>query len=88
MARTLYYTDSTNTNSPATLWRIPVAGGAAVKIVDGVNSTSFDVVNGGIYYLEQIAGEIAVAVFRSCVAESHHCGWEPRKRRLRSGGIR
>ena len=30
---------------------------SAVKITDGVNSTSFDVVNGGIYYLERVAGE-------------------------------
>jgi len=59
----LYYTDSENTSSPATLWRIPVAGGAAVKITDGVNSTGFDVTSGGIYYLERIAGETRIQYF-------------------------
>ena len=59
----LYYTDSETTNSPATLWRIPVAGGAAVKITDGVNSTGFDVVSGGIYYLERIAGVARIQYF-------------------------
>jgi Tol biopolymer transport system component len=59
----LYYTDSETTNSPAALWRIPVAGGAAVKIIDGVNSTGFDVVSGGIYYLERIAGEARIQYF-------------------------
>jgi len=59
----LYYTESRNTNSPATLWRVPVAGGATERMTDGVNSTGFDVTNGGIYYLHQAAGETRVQYF-------------------------
>ena len=59
----LYYTESATTNTPATLWRVPVAGGAAVKLTEGVNSTSFDVVKNGIYYLAQIAGETQLRYF-------------------------
>ena len=62
MARICYYTESRTTNTPATLWRVPVAGGAAVKMTDGVNSTSFDVTNGGIYCLNQAAGETRLSV--------------------------
>jgi hypothetical protein len=51
----LYYTDGFKFNAPAALWRVPLAGGAAVKLVDGVVSTSFDVVAGGVYYVERLA---------------------------------
>ena len=53
----LYYVEGGNTNGTGPLWRMPTAGGAAVKIAEGVNATSFDVVAGGIYYLERVAGE-------------------------------
>ena len=59
----LYYTESSSANSPAPLWRLPVAGGNAVKIVDGVNSTSFDVRENGIYYLERVSGETRLQFF-------------------------
>jgi hypothetical protein len=59
----LYYSESRNTNSPAPLLRIPVAGGPAVTIMDRVNSTSFDVVDGGIYYLERLAGDSRLHYF-------------------------
>ena len=45
------------------MWRVLVAGGAAVKVTEGVNSTSFAVTNGGIYYLEQAAGETRLQYF-------------------------
>jgi hypothetical protein len=50
----IYYTDGASTNAPASLWRVAVAGGAAAKMVDGVVSTSFDVVDRGIYYIERL----------------------------------
>jgi hypothetical protein len=59
----VYYTESAITNSPAPLWRVPVNGGAAVKIAEGVNSTSFDVIDSGVYYLEQLAGEARLQYF-------------------------
>ncbi len=51
----LYYTDGLLSNAPATLWRVPLAGGAAVELADGVVSNSFDVVAGGVYYMERLA---------------------------------
>ena len=38
-------------------------GGAAVKIADGVNSTSFDVLDSGVYYLERQSGETRLQYF-------------------------
>jgi len=36
---------------------------AAVKIADGVNSTSFDVLDSGIYYLQRLEGETRLQYF-------------------------
>jgi eukaryotic-like serine/threonine-protein kinase len=57
-AEYLYYTAGMGPNSRAQLWRMPVGGGAAVKIADGVHATAFDVVDGGIYYLERFGAEL------------------------------
>jgi Tol biopolymer transport system component len=59
----LYYIEGSSTNGTGPLWRMPAAGGAAVKIAEGVNATSFDVVAGGIYYLERVAGETRLQYF-------------------------
>jgi Tol biopolymer transport system component len=55
-AEYLYYTGSMSPTTPAPLWRVPVKGGAPVKVADGVASATFDVVDGGVYYIERIAG--------------------------------
>jgi Tol biopolymer transport system component len=39
---------------PGALWRVPLAGGAPVKVLDGVQWGAFDVVERGIYYLERV----------------------------------
>ena len=41
------------------LWRMPAAGGTPVKVLDGVLFGNFDVVHGGIYYLERVSGHPA-----------------------------
>ena len=46
----LYYTLFT---SPTSLWRIPASGGPAEKILDSIFDRGFDVVEQGIYYLDQ-----------------------------------
>ena len=51
----LYYTDAVFT--PGALWRIPVAGGAPEKIVNGVILINYAVLPGGIYYIDRPAGE-------------------------------
>ena len=38
---------------PSSLWRHPLAGGAPVKLLDGVISGAFDVTDSGIYYLDR-----------------------------------
>ena len=55
--RYLYYVGSLTTDTVGPLWRVPVAGGAPVKIADGVNVTSFDVVENGVYFLDRVAGQ-------------------------------
>jgi Tol biopolymer transport system component/DNA-binding winged helix-turn-helix (wHTH) protein len=51
--RDLYYVERADRPSP--LWRVPVAGGAPVKVLDGVVLGNYDVVEGGIYYIDRIA---------------------------------
>jgi hypothetical protein len=46
----LYYVESTDRPSP--LWRLPVSGGAAVKVLERVALFSFAVLEGGIYYID------------------------------------
>ena len=53
----LFYTEGRGVNSPGVLWRVPVAGGAAVKLAEGVDATGFDVVAGGVYYIERLPDE-------------------------------
>ena len=53
--RDLYYIEAAHRPSP--LWRLPLAGGSAVKVLDGVILGNFDVVEGGIYYIDRESGE-------------------------------
>jgi Tol biopolymer transport system component len=53
--RDLYYIEGAERSSP--LWRFPLAGGAPVKLLDGVVLGNFDVVEGGIYYIDRVSGE-------------------------------
>jgi eukaryotic-like serine/threonine-protein kinase len=52
--RDLYYVAAAD--RPSALWRIPVAGGTPVKMLDGVLFGNFDVVESGIYYVERVSG--------------------------------
>ncbi len=51
----LFYVEAVDRAS--TLWRVPLAGGVPAKVVDGVVLGNFDVVEGGIYYIDRVAGE-------------------------------
>ncbi len=42
------------------MWRIPVAGGAHAKLVDGVILVNYAVLQGGVYYIDRPAGEKGV----------------------------
>ena len=58
--RDLYYVE--RVEGLNALWRVPLAGGVPVKIVDGVVLGNFDVVEGGVYYIDRDAGEAGVSV--------------------------
>jgi dipeptidyl aminopeptidase/acylaminoacyl peptidase len=51
----LFYLD--NLNGAGSVWRLPWGGGPAVKVVDGVVSGNFDVVDGGLYYIDSVSGD-------------------------------
>jgi hypothetical protein len=52
--RDLFYVD--NVNGPGSVWRLPPGGGSAVKAVEGVVLGNFDVVDGGLYYIDRVTG--------------------------------
>ena len=51
----LFYLD--NLNGAGSVWRLPRGGGPAVKVVEGVVSGNFDVVDGGLYYIDSVSGD-------------------------------
>lgn len=53
--RDLYYIAAAD--RPSAIWRLPLSGGAPVKLLEGVVLGAFDVVEGGIYYLDRVSGE-------------------------------
>jgi Tol biopolymer transport system component len=59
----LYYVESASIDKLGPLWRLPLKGGKPVKLVDRVDSTRFDVVDGGVYYLERRADETRLQYF-------------------------
>ncbi len=57
----IYYTQTPA--GPSALWRIPTPGGQPVKVLEGVVWRAFVVLERGIYYLEQPAGEVRLQYF-------------------------
>jgi Tol biopolymer transport system component/DNA-binding winged helix-turn-helix (wHTH) protein len=57
--RDLYYIEAPQQLSTS-LWRLPLAGGPPVKVLDGVMLGNFDVIEKGIYYVDRFAGEAGV----------------------------
>jgi Tol biopolymer transport system component len=57
----LYYTQTSI--APSALWRVPVSGGQPVKVLEGVVWGAFAVVEKGIYYIDQLAGEARLQFF-------------------------
>ena len=53
----LYYIPVAAIGAPTPLWRMPTAGGEPEKILDGVLNSCFAVIETGIYYIHDIAGE-------------------------------
>jgi eukaryotic-like serine/threonine-protein kinase len=53
--RDLYYIEAADRPSP--VWRVPLAGGTPVKVLEGVVLAAFDVVERGLYYIDRVSGE-------------------------------
>jgi serine/threonine protein kinase len=53
--RDLYYVEAAD--RPSSVWRVPLTGGGRVKVLDGVVFGNFDVLEGGIYYIDRVSGE-------------------------------
>jgi Tol biopolymer transport system component/tRNA A-37 threonylcarbamoyl transferase component Bud32 len=66
----VYHVEGGTAGSPGPLWRLPVNGGEPVKLLDGVVSNSFDVIDSGIYYMEQVPGETSLRYFDFATRES------------------
>jgi hypothetical protein len=78
------------------VWRMPVAGGAATKVLDGVFRSNFAVLEGGIYYIEESpeapgvssgersSGETRLRYFDFATNSSRTNCPQPGKRRTRS----
>lgn len=51
----LYYVETLD--RPSALWRLPVAGGVAEKVLDGVYLANYVVLTRGIYYIDRPSGQ-------------------------------
>jgi eukaryotic-like serine/threonine-protein kinase len=59
----LYFSPTGAIGARTQFWRMPTSGGRSVKIVDDVANLTFEVLDRGIYYLDQTAGETRVQFF-------------------------
>ena len=48
---------------PSALWRLPTSGGQPVKVLEGVVRRAFAVLDRGIYYIDQPAGQARLQFF-------------------------
>jgi Tol biopolymer transport system component/DNA-binding winged helix-turn-helix (wHTH) protein len=64
----IYYVQTID--RPSALWRLPVSGGDPVKVLDEVVSANFVVLDRGIYYMSQSAGEIRLQYFEFATRKS------------------
>ena len=59
----LYFSASPGVGALVPLWRVPTAGGPAVKILDGVLNGAVEVVDRGIYYIDRPAMKATLRFF-------------------------
>jgi hypothetical protein len=61
----LFYIETATGTGPGPLWQQPLKphGARPVKLIDNVFSNSFDAIDPGIYYLEQIPGDTRLQFF-------------------------
>jgi len=59
----LYFTATPAVGARTPLWRMPTAGGPAVKVLEGVLNGSLGVVERGIYYIDQPSTKATIQFF-------------------------
>jgi Tol biopolymer transport system component len=59
----LYYVENTTADRPGPLVRLSLKDGEMVELEKNVVSTSFAVIDGGIYYIERLSGETRLRYF-------------------------
>ncbi len=64
----VYYTQLVG--APSALWRISTAGGEPVKVLDGVIRWAFAVIEKGIYYIDQPAGDAQLEFYHFATGKS------------------
>jgi Tol biopolymer transport system component len=50
--KSIFFVESRGSFMPGPLWQQPVNGDAPVKLLDSIGTVAFDVVDGGVYYIE------------------------------------
>ena len=66
----LFYGQSTTGDRPGPLLRLSLRSGEVVRLPVDVISTSFAVVDGGIYYIERVAGDTQLMYFDLATRQS------------------
>jgi Tol biopolymer transport system component/predicted Ser/Thr protein kinase len=68
----LFYVETATGAGSGPLWQLPlnVPGGNAVKVMDNVPSTAFDVIDSGIYYVDQSEGDTRLQFYRFATRSS------------------
>jgi len=64
----VYYTQTPS--APTVLWRLPASGGQPAKVLEGVVSRAFVVLQKGIYYIDQPSGEYGLRFFDFATGKS------------------
>ena len=66
----LYYGEGTTSDRPGPLMRLSLKSGEVVKLVENVSPTTFDVIEGGIYYIERVLGDMRLTYFDLATRQS------------------
>lgn len=66
----LYYGEGTTSDRPGPLMRLSLKSGEVVNLVENVSPTTFDVIEGGIYYIERVLGDMQLKYFDLATRQS------------------
>ena len=68
----LFYVETATGSGSGPMWQLALKtpGGKAVKVMENVPSTSFDVIDSGVYYVDQSAGDTRLQFYRFATRSS------------------